>query len=148
MLCNTIFKQYLQLYNKAHSSIFFTKLRILNIPYWTTICLKSYHYIVAWTKCVAFIRWHFEMYFLEHGCFQFDKNFTQVCFQRSIRHHWFWKWLGRNQMTRHYMILLIIPYLRVYQVVNYVIHHVVLHGGSGSKIYWYYLLFIPQVSTA
>ena len=26
-------------------------------------------------------------------------------------------------------------------------HHVVLHGGSRSKIYWHHLLFIPQVST-
>ena len=62
--------------------------------------------------------------------------------------HWFWKWLGRNQMTGHYMILLIKPYLRVYQVENYVIHHhVVVQGGSRSKNYWHHLLFIPQVST-
>ena len=38
----------------------------------------------------------------------------------------------------------IVPYLRVYHVENYVIHHhVVLHGGSRSKICWHHLLFIP-----
>ena len=34
----------------------------------------------------------------------------------------------------------IIPYLRVYHVENYVIHHhVILHGKSRSKIYWHHL---------
>ena len=40
-------------------------------------------------------------------------------------------------------ILLFIPHLRVYHLENYVIHHhVVLYGGSRSKIYWHHL-FIP-----
>ena len=40
------------------------------------------------------------------------------------------------------------PYLRVYHVGSYMIHHhVILHGGSRSKIYWHHLLFIPLVST-
>ena len=39
----------------------------------------------------------------------------------------------------------VIPYLRVYHVENYVIHHhVALHGESRSKIYWHHLLFIPS----
>ena len=38
--------------------------------------------------------------------------------------------------------------MRVYHVENFMIHHhVVLYGGSRSKIYWHHL-FIPLVSTA
>ena len=50
-----------------------------------------------------------------------------------------WFQLGNKPVYLH-----VIPYLRVYHVENYVIHHhVVLHGGSRSKIYWHHLLFIP-----
>ena len=50
----------------------------------------------------------------------------------------------RNSLLRRYILFhQLIPYLRVYHIENYLIHHhVVLYGGSRSKIYWYHFLFI------
>ena len=46
------------------------------------------------------------------------------------------------------VVIPVTPYLRVYHVEHYVIHHhAVLHGGSRGKIFFTSLDFIPQVST-
>ena len=78
-----------------------------------------------WSKIVYYLNTlrprqngrHFEMYFLEWKCMNFDQDFSWnvfLMFELSIFPHWFRSWLGTDQATTHYLNQWWLEYRRIY----------------------------------